>query len=89
MTDFGLTGKLIDVLKSVHQSHDEKKFRERFVAIMNELQTKGGNVYAPAFGSEEYWEAMETVKRGWLHETHHGFMRAGHYNARAYAGSLY
>src|SRR6266478_6208774 len=58
MTDFGLTGKLIDVLKSVHQSHDEKKFRERFVAIMNELQTKGGNVYAPAFGSEEYWEAM-------------------------------
>jgi hypothetical protein len=89
MTDFGLTGKLIKFLKGVHQSHDEKELRVQFVAIMSELQAKGANVYAPAFGSEEYWEPMEMVKRGWLHETHHGFMRVGLYNARTYSNSLY
>jgi len=80
---------LIDFVKGLAQSRDEKKLRERFVAIINELKAKGANVYAPTFGSAEYWEAMEMAKRGWLQETHFGFMRAGLYNSKAYSGSLY
>ncbi len=87
MTDFGIVGKLIDLVKGVAQNRQEKKLRERFVAITNALKAKGANVYAPTFGSEEYWEATEMAKRGWLQETHFGFMRAGLY--RASSGSLY
>ena len=89
MTDFGLIGKVIDLVRGRAQSRDEKKLRERFVFITNELKAKSANVYAPAFGSDDYWEAMEMAKRGWLQETHFGFVRAGIYNSRAFGHSLY
>jgi hypothetical protein len=51
---------------------------------------KSANVYAPVFGSEGYWEAVEMTKRGWLQETHFGFMRAGSsYHFRVHDNSLY
>jgi hypothetical protein len=58
-----------------HLCDKEKRFGERLVEIVNELQATGANTYRPAFGSAEYWEAVEMAKRGWLLKTDFGFMR--------------
>ena len=66
MTDFGITGKLIDFFRDKFEDRDEKKLRERFVNLVRSLSMKGGNTYTPAFGSDEYWEAEKMADRGWF-----------------------
>jgi hypothetical protein len=43
MTDFGLIGKLIDVIRSGAQTRDERQLQEKFVAIVNRLDAAGAN----------------------------------------------
>jgi hypothetical protein len=75
MTDFGLIAKAIDYFKSSPQDRKEKQLRERFVEIVNKLDSTGTNTYRPTFGSAEYSEAVDISERGWLVEIDHGFMR--------------
>jgi hypothetical protein len=64
MTDFGLVGKALDLLRRKLAVQDEKKLRARFVEIVRGL---GPNIcYSPKFGSPEYWEAEEMAGKGWF-----------------------
>ena len=75
MIDFGLIEKAIDYVKGSFQHRKDKVLRERFLEIFNKLEAAGTHTYRPAFGSAEYWEALEMAKHGWLVEIDHGFTR--------------
>ena len=78
MTDFGLLGRTIDFVRGKVHSRDERKLRERFVAIVRTLKA---NCYAPEFGSPEYWDAEKMADRGWFDRVPpFGYMRRSMYN---------
>ena len=83
MTDFGLTGKVIDFIRGKAQSRDEKKLQEKFVNIVRNLK---GNCYAPEFGSPEYWEAEKMADKGWFDRLPpFGYVRRGMYNPSVFS----
>jgi hypothetical protein len=65
MTDFGLIGKAVDMVRGKFAARDETRLRERFVSIVHGLGNPNLS-YQPKFGSPEYWEAEAMANKGWF-----------------------
>ena len=85
MTDFGLVGKLIDIVRGGAQTREEKKLQEKFIAVVRRLEATSANTYVPALGSPEFWDAEKMVQRGWLVRGFpNGYMRPGSFTPGLY-----
>jgi len=83
MTDFGMLGRALDLIRGQAQAREEKKLREKFVNIVQSLRA---NCYAPQFGSSEYWDAEKMADKGWFDRLPpYGYVRRGAYNRAARA----
>jgi len=53
VTDFGMLGKLFDVVRGKQTQKEEKKLQTRFVQIVSALEEKGGTMFTSQQPSEQ------------------------------------